>query len=517
MPNGWDSDSDCDASSTTSFDDVKTDIGKVWSWVYKLEEKPKEPVQYLHETEKCKIVVGLIEEGEKFGLHIGGLSCYANNSRKVAAGKLATSLCRQLGLKGSIAYCETSKFDSGKKWVEHNFKGDAVAFQEAKTEARKRGWNLYWMRDEKKTSDDGMKVSRNLLVVQAWFDDYKARLGDEKPTYDKFKDDLFEKFGAAVANLERSTKMMYDTWKPTAKRGWLAAALSELPNDSPLVKYARYEVNYNRAVRHLLKWTKTWQVYSEQNDYKKLKDTAFPACMRLYAVITILLTRTSARTNNLRVHGLWICGQKGIGKSLLSCYAAGIKTRRKKIAGDAKGVGRFKFNVFQEVCLVDDIRADLYRTQDYYQIINQLLDNTGTEAKVHSASVEITNKFVVLTSNERIATLDEEPEKEKKSEDECRDTTKKLAVQHPLRRRVLELYILSELEQETVEDLAKINDNEIYKEEGDKLAWKWYKEESRRHRFSNGCNEPKLVALQELLDAQSNKAYSNSSSSEEDE
>jgi hypothetical protein len=355
-----------------------------------------------------------------------------------------------------------------------------------------------------------MRMSDNTKLVQRWFDDYRSKRGDDKPVYEQFKDDLYTQFGPTVSYLERCTRAMYDNWKPAAKRNWLAAELAALPDSSPLVKYRRLEIDYEGSAKYLTQWSEHWCVFSEQNDYR-MKDTLHVSCYRLYAVITLLLTRTSQRTNEIKTHGLWVSGPKGYGKTLLIEFASGIRERRKKIAGDAVGVGRFKCNNYQEVIIVDDIKADTFKMGNYYQTLNQLLDNTGTEVKVHSSSSFLINKYVLLSSNERIRALEDEQKQEDNKRDddympgEQRETRKK--DEHPLRRRVLEVNVQRPMNKAMVEQLVKINNDADYREEGDKLMWRWYYEASKAHRFEYGCKDARLMELQRMLDNHCAKEY----------
>lgn len=485
------------------------DIGKVWAWVCKLKKRPDRITRHTHETEKCKYSIGLVEEGEEYGLHVGGLSCYGNNSRKLGALKDAQKLFEPgsenpFGFSGTVGYCNLA-VNSGKDWMRHNFKGDRQARDRVIEEARERGWNLYWMRIQEEDGESmpkgKMKMSDNMRLVHAWFNDYRAERGDSKPGYERFKDVLYERFGPSVAYLERCTRAMYDNWKPSVKHNWLLERLAKEPDDSPLVKHARIDIDYERTAAALCDWTDTWLVYSEQNDFR-MKDCVDVRCYKLYAVMMCLLTRTAPRTNAIKTHGMWICGPKGMGKSLLTEFASGIFERRKKVAGDAAGVGRFKCNSFQDVIIVDDIKCDIYKQRDYYQTINQLLDNTGTEVKIHSSTALLVNKYVILNSNEEMIGLDRED-----TDDETDGRVQVMKYTHPLRRRVLEIRIREPLKRFAINQIVKINNDSDYREEGDRLMWRWWIDMSRRHRFKNGCADRNLIRMQEMLDEQYRDEY----------
>lgn len=485
----------------------KKDVAKVWAWVVKLGSMPSAKRSYLFDTGKCKIVLGCVEDGEKYGLHIGGLSCYNNTVRKAQVVRNVQHNSERWGDKDStfqidgtlVAYCAPAD-NSGKNWVRHNFKRDMAQYELVKQQARDMGWNLYWMRSDDAATIQSMKTSENIRLVEKWFDDYKASHEDDKPTYEQYKDDLFNKFGAPVLMIDKCTKGLYDNWKPKMKRSWLSAQLAKLPDESPLVKHMRLEMNYENTAKALCRWTLDWEVYSDQNDYL-LYDNSFD--MKLYVVLMAVLTRTSSRDSSIKTHGLWICGEKGYGKSVLTEFIAGVKSRRKKVAGDSRGVGRFKCNNFQEVYILDDIRAEAYRQQDYYQTINQFLDNTGTEVKIHSGSVLLINKYVLINSNERIIELDAQKETEENKE---ADKSEAVVVKgkHPLRRRVIEVRINKPMPKCVIDELAKINNDEDFKGEGDKLMWRWWYQYSKRHRFEE---DKRLQELQRLVDKQCEEEY----------
>lgn len=342
-----------------------------------------------------------------------------------------------------------------------------------------------------------MKMSENMARVHEWFEDYKAQRGEDKPSYEQYKDDLFTRFGCTVAYLERGSRALYDSWKPAQKRSWLVARLAELPDDSPLVKHMRLEINYAKTARVLCDWTDSWQVFSEQRDYPDLIENGQDA--RMYVLMMMVLTRTSNRTNQIKTHGLWICGPKGYGKSVITDFIAGISTRRKKIAGDAKGVGRFKCNNFQDVIIMDDVVAEQYRQQDYYQTINGLLDNTGVEVKIHSSTQSLYNKYVIMNSNDRMVDLEVEPP-EPKEEGEVKQKRQV----HPLRRRVFEVRVTEELPIEVAAEVGKLNGDDDYKDEGDKLMWRWY---SMYSKFNKIEDVPKLKEMQQILDKQCELEY----------
>lgn len=490
------------------YSEPRKDLAKVWSWVVQLDSLPKPDRQHLFDLGKCKVVLGCAEEGEKYGLHVGGLSCYSNTVRKAQVVKTVQFNMEKWGNKDShfqidgifVGYCEPAK-NSGKQWVRHNFKNDVAKYELVKQQARDMGWNLYWMRSDDSATSQSLKISENIKLVEKWFDDYKAAHEDEKPTYEQYKADLFNKFHAGVYNLEKCTKGLYDDWKPKMKRSWLSTQLSKLPDESPLVKHMRLEMNYEKTARALTKWTIDWQVYSDQNDYL-MRDNSDD--MNLYVVLMALLTRTSSRDSSIKTHGLWICGEKGYGKSVLTEFIAGIKSRRKKVAGDSKGVGRFKCNDFQEVVILDDIRAESYRQQDYYQTVNQLLDNTGTEVKIHSSSVSLSNKYVLINSNERIIELDAQRETEANKDPNDKADAVVIKGKHPLRRRVIEVRINKPMPKCVIDELTKINNDEDFKGEGDKLMWRWWYEYSKRIQFEE---DKRLQELQRLVDKQCEEEY----------
>lgn len=493
-----------DDDSSVSSERPAKDVAKIWAWVAQVNEanKPSAEREHLFDMGSCKVVTGLLEEGERFGLHIGGLSCYGNTVRKSQVAREVKKWTEDWGFDAKpllgfysdkITYINPA-IESGKEWVRHNFKGDVGKLVQVKDEARKRGWKLYWMRDEKEAGGT-MKMSDNLKSISAWFDDYRAQREESKPAYETFKDDLYEKFGPTVAYFERCTKAMYDNWKPATKRSWIAARMAELPDESPLVKHMRVEPDYKTIAQGLCIWMdKYWSVFTMQQDYKLFDDTDE---MKLYIIMTMVIMRTSSRTNDIKTHGLWICGPKGVGKSVLTDFISGVKTRRKKIAGDSKGVGKFKCNSFQEVIIMDDIQPEVYKSNDYYQVINQLLDNTGTEVKIHSSTQLLINKYVVINSNDNICNIDKQPEK-----DENGDVIK--YPPHPLRRRVFEVRIHQPMKLETATIIARINNDEDYKSEGDKLIWRWYFEARKAYKIETDI---KLKDLQRIMDKQCLEEY----------
>lgn len=500
---GWNEDNVSIASTEDDVCKPKKDVSKVWTWVFKLAEgSTAKPLEHLHEAAKYKMVIGLLEEGEKFGLHYGGLSCYTGSVRKAQAIREAFTVCKSVYPTGSVVYCEVPLLhDSGKDWVRHNFKKDLAAFETCKEKARSIGWNLYWMRPTlSEMEGDKLAMSANTKKVLLWFEDYKLQRGDDKPTWDDFKQAIYDKFGPTAACLDKQTRSMHDSWRPARKRDWWMARLDKLPDESALVKHIRMEVDYDLFARYLSSWSRTWEVYSEQQDYY-MKDGEHRSCQRLYAILTGLLIRTTERNSITKMHGLWLSGAKGLGKTLLMEFFSGTKDRRKKVASDAKGVGRFKCTDYQDVIYLDDIKAEAYRTGDYYQTVNQLLDNTGTEVKVHSSTVRLINKHVMFTSNERMNSLDEVPKPDESGRDQ-------LPVEgHPLKRRVFEIYLTNRLHRDVIAHMSKINSDDDYKTEGDRLMWRWYWQESRKHRFENGCKDQRLVEMQKLLDEQCIEEY----------
>ena len=480
----------------------KVDMHKTWCWVFKIDSQP-DSYEYLHQQDKCKTVIGVIEEGERYGLHIGGLSCYTNNSRKPGAAATALSLCESIGFTGSIKYCEPPiEQDSGRNWFIHNCKSDSALIASIRADARARGWTLYWTRADKKSvqsTEDELHQSGNMEVISRWFNKYRSERGDNIPSYADFRFDVAVRFGGAVANMERNLRLLYDTWEPSRKRTWLADALDALPDDDPLVKQSRREIDHEECARMMSKWADSWMIFSEQRDYQ-MKDVDHQRCMRLYCVMMMLICRTSGRHNGIKWHGLWIVGKAGMGKTMLSRFVAGPYTRSKKVNGDSKGVGRFNMNRMMEVLIIDDVKTVSYESMDFYAVVNQILDNAGTEVKIFGSTTEVKNKYLIITSNDRIQQLEDE-QTHKEDDNSARREA------HPLRRRVLEIRMSEFAPFDLCGPIWSIYENASKTEDGDRIMWTWYRLESSRHRFVDGCRDKRLVALQSMMDEQCRKYF----------
>lgn len=469
-----------------------TDLCRIWCWVYKIDSQPNS-YEYLHQSDKSKTVLGVIEEGEQYGLHVGGLTVFTNNYRKTGAIATANRLCESLGFKGSVKYCEPPReSDGGSSWFVHNCKHSAEMISTLRAEARARGWNLYWTREDKRSKDDSaflyLRQSGNMDVINKWFENYKTARGDDIPTYNELRLDAIKQFGGGTANVERNLRMLYDSWCPSKKRNWISAAMATLPDDSPLVKQMRREIDFEGCARMLSEWSKYWQVYSEQRDYQ-MKDVDHQDCMRLYAVMMMVICRTSSRVNDIKWHGLWLVGDPGVGKSMLARFVAGCRNRIKNVNMDAKGVGRFNMNQFQEVLIIDDVKTVKYDSMDLYSVVNQILDNGGASVKIFGSTVELQDRYIILTSNDRIQKLeDDQPAEEK--------TT------HPLRRRVLEIRMSKFVPQQLSGQIWSIYERQDKRDDGDRLMWMWYRLESDRHKFGNGCRDRRLMDLQKIMDYQ---------------
>lgn len=475
------------------------DVAKVWAWVFKAVKKPANNYEHLHSNNAYRAVVGVLEEGEKYGLHVGGLSCYHKSMRKKGVMDNVYALTRSLGMEGFVDMCNVPDDDTGRKWVKHNFKGKEELYESVINEARHKGWNLHWMRNNE-VRQETMRLTENLRMLQTWFNEYTEREWDAKPTYEEVMNAAYLQYGAAISQCDKGLKLMYNNWKPAVKRSWLERCLEEDDSDeddgaNTLKKKPAREFEYDKIGYQLAEWASRWVITSAQKDYKIKKKQQ--ADYILYVTAIAVLTRTNDRIPELLVHGLWICGDPGMGKSMLANLCGGPISRRKKVCADANGVGRFKCTDAQKVIILDDLRTDTYNTMNYYTIINQLLDDAGdTEQKQFAGAKVLANKYVIISSNSDIASLVSKS-----------NITSETTPEHSIARRVIQVHVKSILPFTARAALCKIQKMEDLKTDGDKIIWRWWYEMSSRHKFKDGCGDEGLIKIQKILDGECKRNY----------
>lgn len=226
----------------------------------------------------------------------------------------------------------------------------------------------------------------------------------------------------------------------------------------------------------MYKWAKTWS-YSGATAGG---DIIFGPHMWRIVLATAYLAATTHRwPATAQLKSLFIYGDMGVGKSMLSKLITGHPKRTKRLITDSTGVGRFKLITGREAIFwCEDVKLDQFTSCDNYSTLIGIMDANEVEIKIHSRTQQLPCMWLVATVNDTISDLlqtDREGIVQYYENGEPRP--------HQYRRRMIEIKITEKIPEELA-DFASKN----YTEDGGITAM-W--QEIRRKLIKNKEKLPK--------------------------
>lgn len=238
---------------------------------------------------------------------------------------------------------------------------------------------------------------RTLSTLEIYLQGLKKEFVERPPLDDMLRRCMKDMGLEQTSNKEKSIRLFHSLWmnqtgedEPMKKKMMLAADLfkpDDLTIDAGMMGNSLWKVLINAD-------------YTMPVDMTPIVKPA----RAFYTLCTMYLIAALPRVPG-NFKQLWLCGKPGVGKSILTSWLIGKDKRRKDIAGDACGVGRYSVNPDQEVIVFEEATEKQINKEENLRTLNSLADGRNTTVKVHSTVTSIKPMWLIVNSNIRLSDM----------------------------------------------------------------------------------------------------------------